>query len=72
MSIVVQLKVLRGSVRREAGLRGDAAVEQAALTIVDKCLAGCAVMAPDLVSAGDWGQRPGTFGVTEPFPGESG
>lgn len=48
------------------------AVDTVAENILNHCLNGVVVLAPDLVSAGNWGDRPGKFGETEPWPFEEG
>jgi hypothetical protein len=70
--IAIQLRVQRGPDKTKLGLHGDLAAETVARNILERCLGGCVVLAPDLVSAGPWGERPGSFGVDEPWPFEKG
>jgi hypothetical protein len=75
--VEIQIRCLRGPTKTALQtMNGDRAAEQAARTIVERCLGGCVVLAPDMVSAdssiGSWGERPGKFGVDEPWPFEKG
>jgi hypothetical protein len=74
-SIVIQLRVLRGPVKTALqNLRGDQAAEAAAQLIIERCLSGFAIYAPDRVRITphpQWSHGTsahGRFGVTEPWP----
>lgn len=70
--ISVQLSVIPAATMRAFTGKRPAQRETAREAIVDqivgKTLHNAIVIIPDPVPAGDYGQRPGKFGVTEPDP----
>ena len=68
----VQLSVIPTATLRAFAGKQPAAREAAREAIVDqlarKVLGNAIVLVPEPVAAGDYGTRPGTFGVTEPDP----
>lgn len=68
LGIRIQLGLLPKSFRHACGVTGDRAIERATEAIMTRVLAGTVVVRPDPVSAGVWGQQPGRFGETEPWP----
>ena len=73
MRIAIQLTVQASWAKTALQIsRSQLAVDAVTNNIMDRCLNGVVVLAPDMVSAGDWGERPGEFGKTEPWPFEPG
>lgn len=72
LDIEIQLKCMRGPARRQGGWDSEIAVKEAAELIMTRVLGGTVVLAPDLVpQRGEqacWGEAPGEFGKTEPWP----
>lgn len=65
----VQLTCLKGPTKTALQhIRGEIAVKNTVDIIMDQVIAGAIMVVPDDVSNGDWGRRPGRFGVTEPWP----
>jgi hypothetical protein len=72
-NIAIQITCIRGPTKTALQhMQGEQAVKEATRIIMEHCLGGCVVLAPDPVSAGNWGTRSGKFGVTEPWPFEKG
>jgi len=70
-SVKIALTVMKPGKRNAIGTTGDAALQEATERVME-CLKGTVILAPDLVGNGNHGQRPGQFGVDEPWPFEPG
>lgn len=74
IGMAVKLRLLPGSVLRDLASKlpvvKDAAVDQAIDAILKALPKDAVVIAPSLVNNSHWGQKPGEWGVTEPYPFE--